>query len=143
MLITSFVYFYLSIFSFLGLSFGDVHTAFDIRTTVPAPPGGTAPPDDGGCASGEVTKIEAAFTEALEMVDLIKTAITSMQRGTEAPAVGWMFNALFGIQAIEDLNDRHIRRPQAQTDALAIMQSQYSAPEEKTNSNPFRSYEQS
>ena len=139
MLFTNFTFFYLTILSFTGLSFGDVHKAFDVRTTVPVAPGGLPPP--GGCEPGEVTKIEAAFTEAMEMVGLIKTAITSMQRGTEAPAVGWMFNAIFGIQAIEDLNDRRVRRPQAQTDALAIMQSQYSTPEDMASSNPIRSYE--
>ena len=105
--------FYLSIFTFTGLSFGDVHTAFDVSQVV----------STGGCQPNAIAAIEAAFTEAMEMVGLIQNAITSMQTGTEAPAVGWMFNSLFGIQATEDLNDRGIGRPQEQIEALAKMQS--------------------
>jgi hypothetical protein len=70
-----------------------------------------------------VAKIEAAFTEAMELVGLIRNAIISLQTGAEAPAVGWVFHSLFGIQATEDLNDRGIGRTQEQTVALATMQS--------------------
>lgn len=108
---------YLSILSFIGLSFGDVHTAFDVSTDV-----GT-----GGCQPDALARVEAAFTEAMELVGLIQNAITSIQTGAEAPAVGWVFHSLFGIQATEDLKDRGIGRPQEQTNALATMQSKFSS----------------
>jgi hypothetical protein len=57
------------------------------------------------------------------MVGITQDAITSIQAGTELPAVGWVFNAPFGIQETEDLNDRGIQRPQTQLDALTEMQS--------------------
>ncbi|KAH8769323.1 hypothetical protein BGZ57DRAFT_898299 [Hyaloscypha finlandica] len=69
----------------------------------------------------------------MEMVGLIQNAITSMQTGTEAPAVGWMFNSLFGIQATEDLNDRGIGRPQEQMEALAKMQNLLTTVEKHSN----------
>ncbi|KAH8765297.1 hypothetical protein F5882DRAFT_443079 [Hyaloscypha sp. PMI_1271] len=73
----------------------------------------------------------------MEMVGLIQNAITSMQTGTEAPAVGWMFNSLFGIQATEDLNDRGIGRPQEQMEALAKMQNRRINPATRVASIPF------
>ncbi|KAG4439673.1 hypothetical protein IFR05_004870 [Cadophora sp. M221] len=78
---------------------------------------------NGGCLADEVTAVETAFTETLEMVSLIQTAVSNLKDGTEPPAVGWMFNALFGIQATEELNDRGIARPQTQTDALMKIQN--------------------
>lgn len=121
---------FFSILCFVGFSIGDVNTAFDVGVVLGV----------GGCSPDEVAKIEAAFTEAIEITGLIQNAISSMQTGTEAPAVGWMFNSLFGIQATEDLQDRGIGRPQEQTDALATMQSQYSPPKETATSDPIRSH---
>ena len=57
------------------------------------------------------------------MVGLIQNAISSIQAGTETPAVGWIFNSLFRIQATEGLLDRGISRPEDQTKALATMKS--------------------
>lgn len=110
----SFAFFCLRISSLIGLSTGDVHTAFDVSVAIP---------DNGGCNPTERAAVEAAFTETMEMVGLIITAITNIQAGTETPAVGWIFNTLFGIQASEDLNARGIGRSQEQTDALAKMKS--------------------
>lgn len=81
-------------FLFYGLASGDVNAAFVISKDL----------RNGGCQPVQVGQIGAAFTEALQMVAAIKNAISSLQSGTESPAVGWIFNALFGIQATEDLH---------------------------------------
>lgn len=104
---------WLNILFIIGFAFSDVHTAFDVGTDI----------SNGGCNINQVGQVETAFTETMQMVGLIQNAIASVQAGTEAPAVGWMFNSLFGIQATEDLLDRRIARPQAQTDALATINS--------------------
>lgn len=113
----------LVIISYIGLSICDINTGFNIKTAVPN--NGRL---DGGCAASEITALASAFTETIEMVTLIQTAAISMQGGTELPAVGWMFNALFGIQASEELSDRGIGRPQEQTDALGQISSKNPLP---------------
>jgi hypothetical protein len=100
-----------------GLASGDVNAAFGISQDVP----------NGGCQQGQVDQVGAAFTEVVQMVATLQTAISSLQSGTETPAVGWVFSALFGIQATEELQDTGIARPQAQADALTIMNSKSSS----------------
>lgn len=77
MVSSKFIILFFGISSQIGITFGNVHAVFDV---------GGDDPEDGGCQAAELNKVEDTFTEAIEMVGLIRNAITDLRAGTEPPA---------------------------------------------------------
>jgi hypothetical protein len=55
----------------------------------------------GGCTPDQVTALETAYTESIKMASRIDDASSLIRFGFEPPAVGSMFEALFGIASTQ------------------------------------------